>query len=628
MTTTQDRPNLDVLANHLREQITADGTLVLGEGGLLGENVEALVHSFLPGYTLAISGANVAIADDGVHISGHTALPVIGDLAADITLSVGDGLQMALNLAALPGAAMDLAAVLGYLLPGSDGVPTLTVTKLNLTIDTAQRSAAAHTAVEGNWSVEVGTTTLALRSMALELNHADGVTNGTITGVTDFAGATLVVTAAHDAGQWMFAAEQQQNTSLQLGAVAQALTGATLPDEVPDVALDGVALKVTPSSGAFTFAAQSAATWNLPIAIENLRVTAHVTAKRAAAEDGQSPALVNFSIDVGAPGPFPVIDGLYLSDIALSFAHADGGWKLAGELGAALFERPVTLHASLEDSADERVISLDGVFSSDAPLITFADGALHGSEITLVITKPKVAQGAAPAEARWSLSATGGMTVGDFFDSRGTLEVEHAPDGSSFVFTSDTAQAHIPVPMPNIAPDPQIALALSRIAITRVSVAEGMPAAWSFGIEASAGFVGWPEVVSKILPQVPVAATLDVEQERIKLTISRFTGPLTLPDITISGTTVELGTIALDLSDFSLMIGRASDAASTSSIELDATIGIGLPEELNYMFGTHGNQPAVHFFRTYVEGDPQFVGQGSAWHHSPGFDRRAGKLAD
>ena len=234
----------------------------------------------------------------------------------------------------------------------------------------------------------------------------------------------------------------------------------------------------------------------------------------------------------------------------------------------------------------------------DELLLTFADnGALHGSDLTISVSKPKVPANTPPIGASWELTAAGGITVGDFLDSRGQLAVAHTASRSSFIFSAETAHVAIPVPMTNIAPDPAITLALTKIVIERATAAEtGAPAAWTFGIEASAEFTDWPALVSKILPDEPIAATLDVDSERVALTISRFTHPLTLPSISIAGHDIPLDDITVDASDFSLVIGRAPGVGTSRSISLDMTVGVGLPPQLNYMFGSgNDGKPAMGF---------------------------------
>lgn len=611
MTTQPDVISTSDLSEILQQHVTGEQTLALLSSGLLSAEVGALVHSFLPNYALELTDVQIEQGQDSVTVRGHTALPFIADLAAEATFSLQDGVQMALALSIAPesGTTADLVGCLSYLIPGAEAaVPALTISALSISIDSAQRSGTAQIAVDGDWGFELGPTALTLRSLALKITHAEATTTGAITGVTELAGTPLVVSATLDeARQWAFAAGQQAESTMQLLALVAALVpGSALPDEVPDIELHDLALAITPSTGAFSFTAQSAAAWDLPIGISNLGVTADFSAKRAAIAEPLS-----LQIAVGAPGPFPVIDGLELSEIALTFARDAEAWTLTGSLGATLFERPFTLRATLEQSAEARMITLAGTHAGDEPLLTFADnGALHGSELTIIVSKPVVAASEPPVGASWALTAVGGITVGEFLDSRGTLAVAHAPGRSSFVFSSDTAHVAIPVPMPNIDPAPAITLALAKIAIERASAAElGTPPAWTFGIVASAEFTDWPALVAKILPDEPIAATLDVDRTRVELTISRFTRPLTLPSISIAGQDILLDDIAIDASDFRLLIGRTPGVATGSSVSLDMNVGIGLPPQLNYMFGSNGAEPAMRFFRTYEEGNPKSLVQ-------------------
>jgi predicted nucleic acid-binding Zn-ribbon protein len=613
-----DVANISDVAESLQQHVTGEHTLALLDTGLLSEEVGALLHTFLPGYALELAGVQIEAGDESVTVRGHTALPFIADLAAEATFSLHDGVQMALTLSIAPesGATADLIGCLSYLIPGAEvAVPALAISGLSIAIDTTERSGTAQISVDGDWSFDLGATALALRSLALTITHAEGATTGAIAGTTELAGTPLVVSATlSQARQWAFTAGQQADSTMRLLALVAALApGAALPDEVPDIELHDTTLAITPGTGAFSFTAQSAAAWDLPIGIPNLSVTAEVSAKRAATAEP-----LTLQIAVGAPGPFLVIDGLELSAIALTFARAAEAWTLEGGLGAALYERTFELHAKLEESAEARVITLAGTHAGDEPLLAFADnGALYGSNVTLTISKPKVAAGMPAASgipteggASWELTANGGISVGDFLDTRGQLAVAHAPGRSSFIFTSDTAHVAIPVPMPNIAPDPAITLALAKIAIERAAAEEpGVTADWIFSIEASAAFADWPALVSKILPEEPIEATLDVDSQRIELTISRFTRPLTLPSISIAGQDIPLDDVAVDASDFSLIIGRTPGVASGRSISLDMNVGIGLPPQLNCMFGSNGGEPALRFFRTYEKDNPESLVQ-------------------
>jgi hypothetical protein len=68
----------------------------------MNEEAGTLVHAFLPGYALELTGAQIETGENSVTVRGHTALPFIADLAAEITLSLSDGIQMALGLSLTP----------------------------------------------------------------------------------------------------------------------------------------------------------------------------------------------------------------------------------------------------------------------------------------------------------------------------------------------------------------------------------------------------------------------------------------------------------------------------------------------------------------------------------------------
>lgn len=459
----------------------------------------------------------------------------------------------------------------------------LSVYKLDLSVDPVRRTFYLSSAVAGAWSLDLGVTELALTGLALEV-YSDGAIGGMIEGAGALAGADVQLAAKlGDA----FTLEGSVS-EINLTAIAETfLSGASLPDEVPDVEFSDLKVSLTPSTGSFSFSGTGTAEWEGQSAQVDLSLTRTVV---PGANGQQATSEIDCTIILTATGPFEVADELALNTVSLAFTldkTAQGSaWSLAGDVAATVFDTDLQLQASYETAQGQKALTLSTSIAPALDVVSLDDlGALSLSGFSMALTKAAAGANGQPAgSSSWSVSASGRVVVAQACDLAGTLTLFKKDDGSAgLIFAPTEATASVPLPIPDV--DASLDLSFGGISVAR----GGQPGSgWSFAASVDAAFKGLPDVVDDVLPEV-IATTFSADKDGVRLTLARVLDPV---EFTISN---KLGTASIALTNLMVALQAQTDVSMQ--------LGVGLPASLNKLFGVDGNKARYEVFRTYQEGD-------------------------
>ena len=519
--------------------------------------------------------------------------------------------------------------------PGFD-IGGIDITNLAVRFDSTQKR-ISHAAIafntENTWELIPGR--LEARDIAIDLTVSEptnpslrsvaGNLNGTIT----ISGITIILTG--ELGDNFSLSGKIPRLNLT-EVVEDLLNGVSLPDEVPDVEFSDIDVSYTPASGAFSVNGVGTTEWDPGIGNARIstRVSLSLTRTTVAGANG-SPATSQTacSITVQGGGPIQLVDEFALRDFNLNFELVEGNsWSVSGGVGAELFGKPFDLSAGYSQSIGLKTLMLSATISSTTELVSLGDiGALDISALAIEISRQQDNQSSATkseqevaqrsesgsliansltVNSAWNLSASGGIRVDNVFDFEGTLALFSQSDGSAGLrFNPNTASVTIPLSIPD--QDVAIGLNFGDISVVRNSVGTGNQAAsdtnrqsanWIFESSVQLVFNGLPSTATDILPDT-VSTTFKAGNGSVSLTADRIVDGFEfhIPDIEIGSKRVALGTVLIDLSNLSILLGK--------NVELSVQIGLGLPEDLNNIFGVNEDgTPSLEFFRTYNPEDP------------------------
>src|SRR6478735_7648563 len=259
-----------------------------------------------------------------------------------------------------------------------------------------------------------------------------------VRGVTDVLGAVDLSVELVIEGAELGA----PGSSLTLTTLLDGLVGsAALPNEVPDVTVERLAVSATPHTGAFTLDAACAIGWSLPFGGDGPAVgRVGVRAERVPAT-AEAPASTTVAIEVTTAASMPIADGFVLNAMALSFERdgSEGTWAVGGSVEADVVDVPVTFAASVTDGPEGRVFTFEEHVAEGSEGRAAVDlggaGSLAIDRITVRVTRSRA--GGEPASGvrldnvsaySWSVEAAGHL---DLVDSSvvldGTISLEGAP---------------------------------------------------------------------------------------------------------------------------------------------------------------------------------------------------------
>jgi hypothetical protein len=441
-----------------------------------------------------------------------------------------------------------------------------------------------------------GATWLSLENVQLELNLSAGTNQvtGTIAGILrseniDAIDVILTIDAATET-TW-----QTEISRLRLSAIAQTfLAGVSRPAELPDFELTMIGISITPATGMFALQATTSTQWDFGTGSDELGVQVALMVNRTAMSGTSQ---IDASLSIIGEGPLAIANELALSNFSLNFTLEGGDWSLSGEVVAELFEQMLRLSAAYHQMNDTRTFMLMTTTTAELVNVTGV-GSFSITGLAIALNRQFI-EGQTTATSTWQVSADGAMRVDSVFDFQGNLTLAREEETARLVFMPNQATVTIPLP-----PDQRSSMNLEfgGISIVRRNPDPSTPnrTAWMFAASVSLTFSGWHPSVQRVLPD-RINATFTADNDSVRLSAERVVAPFdfAIPDIEIDNNTrIPLGTARIDVSDLAILFAN--------EIELSARIGVGLPENLNNLFGREADgTPTIRFFNTFDPRQPE-----------------------
>ncbi|MEV5750746.1 hypothetical protein AB0L00_23230 [Actinoallomurus sp. NPDC052308] len=512
---------------------------------------------------------------------GGVGLSVVADLPG---LRVTAGLER--------GQTIRLQDLARQFLPDTQDVPDLVLSDCVLSVQPTARALSLN-ATLGPWSLPLGQTDLTISRLTMALSYSGGDRpqwDATMTGTAEVAGATASVTVT--VGDVVRVSGSVGDVSL--AALAGAVAGVSLPDEVPDLRIEHATFDVTPHTGVFSVTGQATARWRLPFGADDLQVDTLDLAI------DKGPAGIGCSLSLRGQGPATVVDGLTFERLAFDYRLTPPDtWSLSGSITAQVLDGEVELAASVRQQGGARTVHLEATRDPAAPPFALAGIAtLDYRQVTIDISRadgPGSVRLNTSSPYTWQVQVSGGLRIDALPDDAldGTLSLERRTDGFGLAFQPGQATVRVPWPVPGTSL--ATTLALGPLAISRSA------GAWSLDATVTVAFSGLPAAVQHALAE-RITGRFSAGGGQVRLAIDRVIAPIEIeiPDAQAGTVTIPMGTALLDASDFALTVG--------GEFRLSADFGVGLPAGLNEMFGTRPDgSPSVEIFRTYLADDPGSV---------------------
>ncbi|HEY9639287.1 MAG TPA: hypothetical protein V6C57_02320, partial [Coleofasciculaceae cyanobacterium] len=439
-----------------------------------------------------------------------------------------------------------------------------------------------------------GASWLTLQRGQLALQVDATTVNGSISGMIQSGDSEIatVLLVGQKEGEFVL---EWTIAEISLAAIAQTfLAGAALPPELPNLAFKDVETVIQPKSRTFSFQTASAAPLNFPASGNGLNVTqTQLAVARVTVGDTHQ---INCTIALSGSQPFNIAEELVLHHFQLNMELAGRDWTVTGEVAADIFATAFMLDAEYQQTPEEKQFQLSLAANPAITLINL-DSTGHLSVASLAVDwRQQVAAPQTTPQSAWNVTATGAIALTDVVDINGKLTLEKQPNGTaSLVFQPDQALVHIPLP-----PDKTAAMDLNfgKVSIIRQpSVDSVRKADWRLVAAVDLSFGGWHPTVHRYLPAT-IATQFKADRTGVQLIADRVVNPFdfALPKIEIGDISVELGSASIDVSDLLIQLGQ--------EIEIAAQLGVGLPAELNNLFGTNADGTAkLEFFNTFDPSD-------------------------
>ncbi len=412
----------------------------------------------------------------------------------------------------------------------------------------------------------------------------------------DFHGINFQGRIAIDNQQWALLA---RTGDIDLHHLVNSVLDVPLPKEIPNLHINTLSFTLSSEGDIrlyanITLAANTANTQALQLGASQFPIGEVELELKVS---NQQP-----TIDIRFKGTgFQLIDEVHIDQFDLSFKYdAGNGWQLGGSLDARVLNESFKLGARYQQGQHgQQGQRLEFWYQNPAPqpLLNIPNVlTLHANSLTLSIDQ----QAHAPSD--WAIGAHGSLNIANNsislagkltarLNTKGRLRLTLTPD-----------EALIQLPMPATA---TLDIAFGEISIARQPASGGNAMHWALSANASIACTAFhnalPNEIRQVFPK-KVNAGFSASHQGITLRAKRLINPIDieLPPIeTGANTQVPLGTMRLDVRNLSLQIGR--------QIEISCEFGLGLPSELNNVFGTwpDGETPQNDIFRTFDPESPE-----------------------
>ncbi|MGI0493864.1 LamG-like jellyroll fold domain-containing protein [Alkalinema pantanalense CENA528] len=425
---------------------------------------------------------------------------------------------------------------------------------------------------------------LPIANLQMALTVSGGQVTGTIQGsLLPKTGEAIAIVLSLDVGETVTWRSELQ--SLSLTTVADLFLNTNQgPQDLPNFVFSTLALTVSPGSGEFALNAQVDSEW--AFTSQGLNVQVDLGVSRLASQ-------VNAALAVRGAGPLEIAPDLSLQDCDFTFNLEAGEWMLAGTVAATILDESLQLSASYVQGAERRLFMLALAIDGTLELVNLPEvGRLGIANLAMTL-----AQSTTGEPANWSLAAAGHLQLENVLNVQGLLTLSREDRTTRLVFMPDAAEAVIPLP-PN--QEASLRLQFGEITIARQTLAaQPQRSAWAFETAVDLAFAGWHPSVYRVLPP-QIQAQFRADRDRVMIIADRAVNAaeFEIPDIEINNLTIPLGTMQVDVVNLAVRID--------SNIEVSADLALGLPSDLNNLFGVDSNRnPNLEFFNTFDPRNPE-----------------------
>lgn len=373
------------------------------------------------------------------------------------------------------------------------------------------------------------------------------------------------------------------------------LNSASVPSELPVFSFKDLKTSVTPKTGAFSFEVISADTWDFPANGGGLNITEVKLDLERESRDAQTHCAIAISSSIANE----IVEGLAIEDFQLNFDFQGQEWSVTGNIEAIVAEAKTSLTAGYTQKAAGKTLTLTA--NSELKPLDLGDiGSLSLSTLELEFTKPASSETTQPAKLEWSVSAEGAISIPGAIECAGKLSIYRNEQKAGLEFQPTQAKFTIPLP-----PDQKASMELDfdSLSIVRKTIGTNTQE-WLLDAKVDLTFAGLNGTVQKYLPQIiPMQFKADKNSVALAVDGAIETIQFVIPNVDIPSLGgLVLGTAEIDISTLDITLGQ--------NIELSAILGVGLPSQLNNLFGVKKAQngelsPTVEFFRTFDPQDPE-----------------------
>jgi hypothetical protein len=214
------------------------------------------------------------------------------------------------------------------------------ITQFEIRGDATAGTYALAVATALSWKLDVGRTTLELKSFFITMEYArDGDPTGTLGGTMEIGTVTVTVTAAYNEVGLTFEVTAYDLPLTKL--VAEILGEPRLEHELPQVNFPLLELAVTPSTGAFKVLARGEINWQLPFVDDDLSLRNLVidVERKTQGADGEQPVKASLRGDLQLTDQL-TDDPPCVLTVSADLTSGGGGLRFAG---ATTPDRPIPI---------------------------------------------------------------------------------------------------------------------------------------------------------------------------------------------------------------------------------------------------------------------------------------------
>lgn len=403
--------------------------------------------------------------------------------------------------------------------------------------------------------------------------------SGRIGGTIKYKGLPLALDFEVSKNAFAISASAQH---LNLSEIVERLAGINLPAEIagsthglPDIELSDIELSM-PETGAFSLRGKASGQWSFALGGAGLSITDVDLSLDRAPDSAQAKGTIDCAIKISGKGPLNIAEGFVFESFNFAFTLSAGKeWALSGDLAAQLFGTSVTLNAKYSDVDGARAMCLSWSSNKTTSLLSFEGVGSLG------ISSLEISSVRSDSGTQWRVAGDGHLAIAGVLDTSGRLELE-AGERKGLIL-SELSNAALEFDLPLVPTDSAWKLNIST-RLQKLSIIKQQNTGWALEVDTTLTLSRLPGAVGAALPE-KVESVLRVGPAGVSLAVERLLehAEIALPEIDLAGTTVSLGTTVFDIQDFTVTIGKKPS--------LSAGLKLGLPHEINYIFGTENGKP-------------------------------------